>query len=519
MGFSKIIKQQAMIASARHCCVCHRYKGVKIEVHHITPEADGGVNAFENAIPLCFDCHSDAGHFNDRHPKGTKFSKQELLKSREAWYEFIKKNPSIEKILISNIVQTSYYLLHSFDILESVLKCDFKSVTKFKSNVYLSGNAISTQWRKILNSHKADFEYNSDQKTMLELGQFASIEEYINRYKNVKIIDRSGVDHPYYIAKREMSWSELIDFFNNSNNFINEIANSGIDAKDFCISILHENGDSCGGETPSFGFTEYLEISPMSFVFFGITNASRKPIKLNKLKTTNKEITIKLPNFNLLPFEMVLIPISTAINIKSIDQSAILLEHLGGERGQDFSRILNSNEFDEASVKFFENRIDPVAIIFNDNEGEFEVETHPLDFTNLYSVNSYWQVGSCPHLFFINKLGNQEYIRELLVSCSNIKGMDSFVVPININKIVIRELEDEVTFIDKLLINNEIVIEFRMLEKGEELIVDVSPLDIVKIEGSYEPSFCKKKENNDLWYRNQIITKSNKRHNVFNQTL
>lgn len=513
MGFSPTIKQQAIIASARHCCVCHRYKGVKIEVHHIIQEADGGPNTFENAIPLCFDCHSDAGHFNDRHPKGTKFSKQELLKSRDTWYEFIKKNPSVEKILISNIIQTSYYVLHSFDVLESVLNGDFSSINKFRSRVYFAENDISNQWKSILKSHKVDYEYNTDQKTILELGQFASQEDYIKKYKNVEIIDRSGVDHPYYVAKRETSWSELIDFFS-PNNFINEIAKSGLDAKEFCISLLYENGDSCGGETPSFGFTEYLEISPMSFVFLGITNASRTPIKLNKLNTSIKEETIKLPNFNLLPFEMVLLPISTSINLQSIiDNNGIVLEHLDGDRGQDFSRILNSNEIKEQSVKYFQNKINPVSIVFNDNEGEFEIEIHDFDFTNLYSVNSYWQIGSCPHLFLINKLGRQEYSRELLVSCSYTKGIDTFEVPINIYQIVIRELEDEVTYIDRLFVNDEIVVEFRTLAKGEELVIDVSPLDKVKIEGSYEPFISKKKQQSDLWYRNQIITISNKRHN------
>ena len=505
-----------MIASARHCCVCHRYKGVKMEVHHIIQEADGGPNTFENAIPLCYDCHSDAGHFNDRHPKGTKFSKQELSKSRDTWYEFIKSNPSVEKILISNKIQTSYYVLHSFDVLESVLNCNFSSINKFRSRVYLADNDISNQWKNLLKAHKVDFEYNTDQKTILELGQFASLEEYIQKYNNVEIIDRSGADYPYYVAKRETSWSELIDFFS-SNNFINEIAKSGLDAKEFCISLLYENGDSCGGETPSFGFTEYLEIAPMSFVFLGITNASKEPIKLNSLNTSIKEETIKLPNFNLLPFEMVLLPMSTGINLQSIDNNGIVLEHLDGDRGQDFSRILNSDEIKEHSVKYFRNKINPISIVFNDNEGEYKIEIHDFDFTNLYSVNSYWQIGSCPHLFLINKLGRQEYHREILVSCSYIKGVDTFEVPIDIYQIVIRELEDEVTYIDRLFLNDKIVVEFAILAKGEELIIDVTPLDKVKIEGSYEPFLRNKPQQNDLWYRNQIIAISNKSYNGLNQ--
>ncbi len=77
MAFKKEVKINALVSAARHCCVCHRYKGVKVEVHHILPVAKGGADDAENAIALCFDCHADAGHYNNKHPRGTKFSPEE----------------------------------------------------------------------------------------------------------------------------------------------------------------------------------------------------------------------------------------------------------------------------------------------------------------------------------------------------------------------------------------------------------------------------------------------------------
>ena len=90
MGFSPQIKLQAIIASARHCCVCHKRAGRNIEVHHIHPRESGGPDTFENAIPLCFDCHAEAGHYNPKHPKGLKFSPQELRISRSRWYKIVE---------------------------------------------------------------------------------------------------------------------------------------------------------------------------------------------------------------------------------------------------------------------------------------------------------------------------------------------------------------------------------------------------------------------------------------------
>mgnify|MGYP003890057471 CR=1 FL=1 len=450
MGFSPTIKQQAMNSSVRHCCVCHRYKGVKMEVHHLIQEADGGPNTFSNAIPLCFDCHSDAGHFNVRHPKGIKFSIPELTKARDNWYDFVKSNPQVEKINISSQIQTSYYVLHSFEVLESVIKKDFSSIYKFRSRIYLSDNSISNQWRELLEAHLKDYNNNIEQSIIIQVRQFNSIDEYFSTYGSVELIDKTSAEYPYYEAKRTPDWTELLSSVQ-PNSFLEQLSKSGISAKRFCISLLHKNGDSCGGETPSNGYTEYLEIAPMSFIFLGITNASKEQLKLNTLLTSEKK-KFTLPNFHLLPNEIVLIPVATAINIKSIDNESICLDHLDGDRGQDFSRVLNNSDFKEKDVVFLKNKIIPSSIIYNDNQGEYEIDIHKLDFSNLYSINSYWQCGSCPHLFFIDKTGKQKYFREILISSSRKKGSDSFAIPKDVFKISIRELEDEITYIDKIYI-------------------------------------------------------------------
>ena len=90
MGFSKANREKAMVLAARRCCVCRRFKGVGVEVHHITPLARGGKNSLDNAIVLCFDCHCAAGHYNPRHPRGTKFNPGELRKHRDDWFQRVR---------------------------------------------------------------------------------------------------------------------------------------------------------------------------------------------------------------------------------------------------------------------------------------------------------------------------------------------------------------------------------------------------------------------------------------------
>ena len=92
MGFSQKVKEEALIACGRHCCICHKFCGTKIEVHHIKLESEEGTNTLDNAIPLCFDCHSDMTSYHFKHPKGTKYTESELRKHRDSWFKKIKIN-------------------------------------------------------------------------------------------------------------------------------------------------------------------------------------------------------------------------------------------------------------------------------------------------------------------------------------------------------------------------------------------------------------------------------------------
>ena len=86
MSFSKETVVDVLVACGRCCCVCHKFCGVRIETHHLKPKHADGDDSFENCIPLCFDCHAEVEHYNNNHPRGRKFSVDELRKHRDSWY-------------------------------------------------------------------------------------------------------------------------------------------------------------------------------------------------------------------------------------------------------------------------------------------------------------------------------------------------------------------------------------------------------------------------------------------------
>ena len=64
-----------------------------MQLHHIVQGAEGGEDTMENCIPLCLDCHEEVGSYNPKHPIGRKFSKDELRKHRDLWFEFVNTHP------------------------------------------------------------------------------------------------------------------------------------------------------------------------------------------------------------------------------------------------------------------------------------------------------------------------------------------------------------------------------------------------------------------------------------------
>jgi hypothetical protein len=95
MPFPPNVKEDAIVACGRCCCICHKFCGTKIEVHHIREESEGGSNSPDNAIPVCFDCHADMRSYDFKHPKGSKYSESELIRHRDIWYKKVDGNIGI----------------------------------------------------------------------------------------------------------------------------------------------------------------------------------------------------------------------------------------------------------------------------------------------------------------------------------------------------------------------------------------------------------------------------------------
>lgn len=105
MPFSPEVRTTVLVWCDRHCCLCKKACGVNIEVDHLEQEASGGSNEIDNAIPLCFDCHSEVHRYNNEHPRGTKYKIDELKARREQVYEEFTRHlvPPIHVEMVQHI--------------------------------------------------------------------------------------------------------------------------------------------------------------------------------------------------------------------------------------------------------------------------------------------------------------------------------------------------------------------------------------------------------------------------------
>lgn len=111
MPFSTAIKEEALVRSKRCCCLCRKFGGRNVNVHHIIPEAADGPNTLDNAIVLCLTCHAEAGHYNSQHPLGIKYHPSELKRHREDWWEICASGAFIFKDVSRDYILKQHHLV------------------------------------------------------------------------------------------------------------------------------------------------------------------------------------------------------------------------------------------------------------------------------------------------------------------------------------------------------------------------------------------------------------------------
>lgn len=481
MAFTSKIKEDILVASARHCCVCHRYRGVKIEIHHIKPKEQGGKDSFENAIPLCFDCHCDAGHYFSKHPKGTKFSPNELKKHKEKWFDIVKNNKISQKS--ENLIHSRFFITNNFSLIKEISERDLSNFP-VKEIVLVENKSLD--FVKSITKNKT---YRSEEiQNILKISK----DEYISQFPSAKENAIDEEEHTYFYHERTPKIEEIKKHCK-TDRVSNYLIESGVKPEKIAqIHTCYEG--ACEGNE---NFQELYLLRPLYFKCLVITNISSNYIRLKELiaksydgvlyneSNIQDSESITFPQILIKPNQSILIPIGSFLSdFESFDSTEYFsnLEQFDSEEYQTTNH--GKIEF-KKEIEFIGYNLLPEKIEIENSNELFYQEIHKFDFNNIYWIDRYWGYGSCPHLFYKFKNEELKYQGEILNVSPKTIQTEKFIIESDISKIVIAELEQETTQIKYIKINGIKVFNSITLTEGQSFEFTAKKFDEIEINGSY----------------------------------
>ena len=93
MAFSEPLKVTIRKRTHLRCCLCHE---LGVEIHHIVPQSEGGLDKEENGAALCPSCHERYGANSQKR----KF----IREARDLWYEICAERGTFGADQLKNIV-------------------------------------------------------------------------------------------------------------------------------------------------------------------------------------------------------------------------------------------------------------------------------------------------------------------------------------------------------------------------------------------------------------------------------
>ena len=467
MGFSHAVKVEALTLAARHCCVCNRYAAVGIEAHHILPKAAGGADTLENAIALCFDCHCAAGHYNPKHPRGTKYSPDELRAQRDRWHAIVEAGKvsesteaEIEGLYVRHLVcvepTAAYDLLHY-----NRDRIPFSYLAIQKNEVLgLMREVLSDTLAEGAEHPAANWDHPYFQNMDLNLPEFLDA-----------FPEFGGA------PERQFLPSDFVSPAITSSKLLRKLYAAGVPAEKLGAVQIGEYG--CAGGNVHI----YVHVRRPLFVFADIRNQSEHPISIDSIfHRVSDESSIfqdinswdsgeikelDIGNLTLAPGEALLVP--ECIQLGPMDHDPVSnvyeeLYKLDTGQFQSFG-FLNSNQPTETFWFGPSQRI--VGVGVSSYETKALKSIHTFDPQKCYVLFRGWECGSCPHVYSKTADEPWTYLGEAFNEKPGELCQSSFKMEDKLTSFLIVETDFETTEISKISVDETLIAENIELVRGE----------------------------------------------------
>lgn len=494
MGFSRKIKEDVLVAAGRRCAVCKEFAGRLMNIHHIVQEAKGGKNTFSNAIPLCLVCHGEAGHYNSSHPIGIKYSKEELRRHRDQLYDDMKNgklNPAEER----KLVYERYYIIKSHRAFQEYVNQDYTHMPEDKIRVL--DTEYSRLYYSLANSSPSDDKFWIERELSSVVYEIDDDLSYNSKYTDV-IHEKSALtgSHCRRIPTEECVKRDYKKF----DNVTKYLIDSKIPPPD--VYQYEQHYGLCGDEET---LMESYVLRPLWPIILIVRNISTSPVILRSMHGLKFDGNIAVPVkyhqarmdavSSEIPFPEVHLQVDECVAIPL----GIFLGPFGCECGDlhgSYRYNIKSPYYQQVSRESLsEQYVDTLVLgscffpetITVSGDTEINQDIHALDLTNVYTVSRDFACGCCPHILFLDDQGCVIEVNTILSKACDKSIIEQIIVPANGHKIIIIEIEDEVTVINEIWKNGKSMAKGFVLNKGEYSVISVKPGDVIEMLGKYIP--------------------------------
>lgn len=360
----------------------------------------------------------------------------------------------------------NYYICENYERLVEINKGDMSGFP-VKEAIILR-NSVMSSLNKVISNHPNNYRHAS-----FYGDDYKSLENYLEKYPEASIPDKSDGNFSYFQVVRTPSKAELNNLKDN-DGLLKVMLDDDVN---FPIAMAGGYEDGCGG----IELQEEFIFRKLWCSFISITNNSEKVLQLDSFNgkhiknnsfhsfgsITVQEQNIEIPKVMLNSRQSVVVPLAILIPPLYSFKREELSPSIGGGNGERVQIVKNESMYLKSieDCVVFGDRFDIQNITYKKGSNLVRTSIREFDFTNMFTYDLHWQIGSCPHLFFISD--NITYARELLAHCQNSSGSDDFTVPEGTNEIIIAEIEDETTFIKSITINGKSITNDLVLNKGQ----------------------------------------------------
>ncbi len=229
---------------------------------------------------------------------------------------------------------------------------------------------------------------------------------------------------------------------------------------------------------------EHLTLESLSYVTDDqmYSSIESEPAVVRKARAN-----LQFPSMPISPNSTVIIPVMTVLApFEHVPYETSAITSI--DRDMDYIDALSHISFSKPMYGKFHTlgpTLYPDMISLRVGDTEKIQHVHQLELSNTYMLDRNWRGGSCPYVFYVDNTEVIRYAHELFRASPDVEIISILKIPCGATQMIIAELEEETTYIQRVRTGSIAALEDVVLQKGDNLVLEVAHEREIRIAGYY----------------------------------